>query len=149
MWDSQGSFRYGMIQYGMGIFYATTMEVSKAKSIKNNIFLMPIAAAAASVYYAVVGPGNKSVEMLSSDKGSSDLMQNAWGIVSLPAVKAISLQASRLLKGAAIAERIVICGVPCFVLSKHTNPGKTLFHSLMFCFYMVCISVLYLSSDCD
>jgi hypothetical protein len=44
------------------------------------------------------------------------------GAVSLPALKDLMLKASRLVKGAAVADRIVLCGVPCFILSKDPAP---------------------------
>ncbi len=102
-----------------------------------------LAAAIAASYYAVVGPGAKSDKVLGSNStissgttstasSSSDyhiynpskIMQDSWGLISLPYVKTFSLQASRLLKGAAIAERIHISGVPCFILSKEPCQGK-------------------------
>ncbi len=43
-------------------------------------------------------------------------------MVSLPAIKTLMLQASRLLKGASVADRLEISGVPCFVLSKDPAP---------------------------
>lgn len=43
-------------------------------------------------------------------------------MVSLPVLKNLMLQASRLVKGAAVADRIVLCGVPCFILSKDPAP---------------------------
>jgi acetyl esterase/lipase len=43
-------------------------------------------------------------------------------MVSLPAIKTLVLQASRLLKGAAVADRFEIAGVPCFVLSTAPAP---------------------------
>lgn len=42
--------------------------------------------------------------------------------MSLPALKNLMLQASKLVKGAAVADRIHICGVPCFILSKDPAP---------------------------
>jgi hypothetical protein len=51
------------------------------------------------------------------------VIQNAWGIVSLRGVKTASLEATRILKGAAIAGRIEICGVSCFVLSREPFPA--------------------------
>ena len=44
------------------------------------------------------------------------------GMVSLPVLKSLMLQASRLVKGASVADRIVLCGVPCFILSKAPAP---------------------------
>ena len=43
-------------------------------------------------------------------------------MVSLPQIKSLMLQATKLLKGAALADRIEINGVPCFVLSKDPVP---------------------------
>jgi len=43
-------------------------------------------------------------------------------MVSLPVLKDLMLQASRLVKGASVADRIVLCGVPCFILSKDPAP---------------------------
>jgi hypothetical protein len=44
------------------------------------------------------------------------------GMVSIPALKTLMLKASRLIKGAAVADRIRICGVSCMVLSKDPVP---------------------------
>lgn len=44
------------------------------------------------------------------------------GMVSLPAIKNLMLQASRLLKGAAVADRVEIDGVSCFILSRDPAP---------------------------
>jgi acetyl esterase/lipase len=43
-------------------------------------------------------------------------------MVSLPALKSLMLQASRLMKGAAVADRILLCGVSCIILSKDPVP---------------------------
>jgi len=43
-------------------------------------------------------------------------------MVSLPVVKSLSLQVSRLLKGAAVAERIFLGHLPCFILSQSPCP---------------------------
>lgn len=109
----------------MDLLYAsvgTAIKVTKSHKQRQNSIMLPITAAAAASYYALVGPSDKSAECVSSK--ADDLIRNAWGVVSLPAIKTLSLQASRLLKGAAIAERIKICGVSCFILSKNQCPGK-------------------------
>ncbi len=106
--------------------------------------MLPITAAVAASYYAITGASGKSAEFVSSSsKSSEDVIRNAWGVVSLPAVKTLSLQASRLLKGAAIAERINICGVSCFVLSKNPCPGTT--HLINTHFFCLFFSKLFLS----
>jgi monoterpene epsilon-lactone hydrolase len=43
-------------------------------------------------------------------------------MVSFPSIKTLMLQASRLLKGASVADRLEISGVPCFVLSRESAP---------------------------
>ena len=134
-----GSFRYNLIQWFMDTVYSS-VGFALNKNEKRSIW-MPITAAAAASYYAIVGPGWKSAEVLSSTTGSesSDLIQNTWGMVSLPVVKTLSLQASRLLKGAAIAERIEINGVSCFILSKDPCLGK--FTSVLFISKVVVVVV--------
>jgi hypothetical protein len=127
IWGTEANFRYNVIKWIMDCVYAsvgTALRVTKSANSNNQkrSIWMPLTAAAAASYYAIVGPGGKSAEVLSSSTGS-ELIQNTWGMVSLPAVKTLSLQASRLLKGAAIAERIKICGVPCFILSKDPCPA--------------------------
>lgn len=130
VWGTESTFRYNLIKWLMDCVYAsvgTAIDITKPSDTnKKRSIWMPIAAAAAAGYYALVGPESKSAAVLSSKTGpeSSDLIQNTWGMVSLPVVKTLSLQASRLLKGAAIAERINICGVSCFILSKDPCPGK-------------------------
>lgn len=44
------------------------------------------------------------------------------GMVSLPAVKNLMSQASKVIKGASVVDRITICGVSCFVLSREPAP---------------------------
>jgi acetyl esterase/lipase len=95
--------------------------------------LMSVTAAAAASFYAIVGPSTKSAQVTASmidyteshqatHASSVDLLQHTWGMVSLPAVKSVSLQVSRLLKRAAIAERIILGGLPCFILSQPNCP---------------------------
>lgn len=99
----------------------TALKLTKSQS-KGHSMLIPVTAAAAS-YYAFVDASESSEKALSG-QSSDNLIRHAWGMVSFPVVKNISLQASRLLKGAAIAERITLGGVSCFILSK--NPCPTL-----------------------
>lgn len=125
-WSSQGTLRYNIIKWAMDTLYAsvgTALKMTKSQST-NHSMIIPVTAAAAS-YYAFVGPRETS-EKVVSGHSSDNLIRHAWGMVSLPVVKNISLQASRLLKGAAIAERITIGGVSCFVLSKDSCPALSL-----------------------
>ncbi|CAB9501635.1 Hormone-sensitive lipase [Seminavis robusta] len=50
------------------------------------------------------------------------ILSNSWGLVSRPGIKDFSLRASRFLKGASVADRIEIAGIPCFVISKYPCP---------------------------
>jgi hypothetical protein len=50
-------------------------------------------------------------------------------MVSLPAIKSLMLQAFRLIKGASVADRIDICGVPplfCLVARPRTQTRRGL-----------------------
>jgi len=124
-WHSYSALRFLLIKRTMDLLYASVgaaMEMTKSRTTYDDNgekqpsrFWMPIATAAAASYYNIFGPTKKSAEIVSSS--SQDFVKNAWGVVSLPAVKHLSLQASRILKGAAIADRIEIADVPCVVLS--------------------------------
>lgn len=118
-WHSEGELRFLMVKRCMDLLYAS---VGTAVEVTNDHkdWQIPLAAMAAT-YYSFVGPNRKAHEAVSSAAAQS-LIQNTWGMVSLPAIKLLSLKASRLLKGAALAERININGVPCFILSKDPCP---------------------------
>lgn len=110
------------IEITRGQDVTTTMPAanSKSSSSSSGLWTIVVASLAAS-YYNVVGPAAKSASSLAT--APSSVIQNAWGMVSLPAVKKASLEATRILKGAAIANRIEICGVSCFVLSREPFPA--------------------------
>jgi len=118
-WHSEGELRFLMVKRCMDLLYAsvgTAVEVTN----ENNDWQIPLVAMAAT-YYSFVGANRKAHEAVSS-AAAQDLIRSAWGMVSLPAIKLLSLKASRLLKRAALAERITIGGVPCFILSKDPCP---------------------------
>lgn len=127
LWHSEGEMRFLLLKRAMDLYYAsvgTAVEATKdtqAAKTGKMIWQLPIAAAAAASYYSLVGPNRRASRAVASS--SLGLIQYAWGMVSLPAIKQLSLKASRLLKGAAIAERVTIAGVPCFVLSRDPIPG--------------------------
>jgi acetyl esterase/lipase len=131
LWQSQGELRFLLLKRAMDIFYASVgaaMDVTRKGSdgvatIRSEPdWQLTLAAAAASSFYSLIGANRKAAEVTSSSLTAGALIQNAWGMVSLPAIKTLSLRASRLLKGASVAERIEICGVPCFVLSADPAP---------------------------
>lgn len=108
---------------GMDLLYASigkAIEITRGKEVtessiadsKSGLWTYVIASIAAS-YYNVIGPAAKSASLLAS--APSSVIQNTWGMVSLPAVKKASLEATRILKGAAIADRIEICGGECIL----------------------------------
>lgn len=120
LWYSNGSIRFQLIKRGMDLLYASigkaieitrghedVIESSVPISKSSSLWTYVVASLTAS-YYNVVGPAAKSASSLAN--APSSLIQNAWGMVSLPAVKKASLEATRILKGAAIADRIEICG---------------------------------------
>lgn len=90
---------------------------------KSSRLWVTVVAALAASYYNVIGPASKSAQVVTSS--STSVIQNTWGIVSLTAVKRASLEATRILKGAAIADRIDIFGVSCFILSRNPFPKLT------------------------
>lgn len=115
----------------MDVFYASvgtaidlTGHDNKSNQGKNSNtnWQVPLVTAAVSSFYSVTGARDRAVEVTSSSRSAQKLIKEAWGMVSLPSVKNLSLQASRLLKGAAVADRVEICGVSCFCLSRDPAP---------------------------
>lgn len=130
-WYSNGSIRIQLIKRGMDLLYASigkAIELTRGKEsseaaaveLKSSGLWTYVVASVAASYYNVIGPAAKSAQVISSS--STSIIQGAWGMVSLSAVKTASLEATRILKGAAIAGRIEICGVSCFVLSREPFP---------------------------
>jgi acetyl esterase/lipase len=131
-WYSNGSIRIQLIKRGMDLLYASigkAIEITRGKEsnetaaveLKSSGLWTYVVASVAASYYNVIGPAAKSAQVISSS--STSIIQGAWGMVSLGAVKTASLEATRILKGAAIAGRIEICGVSCFVLSREPFPA--------------------------
>jgi acetyl esterase/lipase len=111
----------------MDVFYTsvgTAMDfthTSKDIGPQNTNWRLVLITAAAASFYSLTG-ANPSALVASQSETTAELIRNAWGMVSLPSIKGISLQACRLLKGAAVADRVEICGVSCFVLSSDPSP---------------------------
>ena len=133
LWYSNGRIRFQLIKRGMDLWYATVgkaveltnggHEISDPSWNQKTIWTYVVAYLAAS-YYNCVGPSAASALALANSPSS--VIQEAWGVVSMPAVKRASLEATRILKGAAIADRVDICGVSCFVLSQEPIPALSL-----------------------
>lgn len=79
---------------------------------------------AMEAFYSLTGADDIGIDEENQQLPSyfCDLMQHSWGVVSRPAFKNFSLRVSKLLKGASVADRIEIAGVPCFVVSRHPCP---------------------------
>ena len=118
-WHSEGELRFLIVKRCMDLLYASVGTAVEVTNDKRD-WQIPLVAMAAT-YYSFVGPNRKAHEAVSS-AAAQDIIQSAWGMISLPAIKLLSLKASRLLKRAALAERIVVNGVPCFILSKDPCP---------------------------
>mmetsp|Transcript_18246 Transcript_18246/g.27634 ORF Transcript_18246/g.27634 Transcript_18246/m.27634 type:complete len:733 (+) Transcript_18246:213-2411(+) len=124
-WQSEGELRFLVLKRAMDLLYAsvgTALKVTKTQQSPREgpSWQTSLAAMAAASYLSVIGPNKRAEQALSTP--SSELIQNAWGMVSLPAIKLLSLHATRLLKGASLARRIIIAGVPCLILSKDPCP---------------------------
>jgi hypothetical protein len=109
-----------MLKRAMDVFYASVGAAIKVTDVAPN-WQTTLATAAAASFYSLTGASRRASQETSSSS-ARDLIQSAWGMVSLPAIKNLSLQASRILKGAAVADRIEIMGVSCFVLSREPAP---------------------------
>lgn len=109
-----------MLKRAMDVFYASVGAAIKITDPSPN-WQTTLATAAAASFYSLTGASRRAAEETSSSS-ARDLIHSAWGMVSLPAIKNLSLQASRILKGAAVADRIEINGISCFVLSREPAP---------------------------
>lgn len=98
-------------------------DTSESVDTKSSGLWTYVVASLAASYYNVIGPAAKSAQLIQNARGAQSVIQNAWGVVSLPAVKKASLEATRILKGASIADRIEIDGISCFVLSREPFPA--------------------------
>ena len=126
-WHSQGELRFLMVKRAMDVFYASVGTAGNVIGHKEHPdsaakWQLTLVTAAVASFYSVIGARDKAAAVTSSSESASYLIRNAWGMVSLPAVKNLSLQASRLIKGAAVADRIEICGIHCFILSSDPAP---------------------------
>ena len=114
-----------MLKRAMDVFYASvqTATTVTGKTSDDTInWQVVLATAAVSSFYTLTGARQLAEQATSSSESARKLIQHSWGMVSWPALKTISLQASRLLKGAAIADRLELAGVSCFVLSREPVP---------------------------
>jgi acetyl esterase/lipase len=126
LWQSQGELRFLVLKRAMDVFYAsvgTAMKVTNGTSESDAAnWQMTLVTAAVASFYTLTGARKMAEEVTSSSESARNLIHHAWGMVSLPALKTISLQASRLVKGAAVADRLEIAGVSCFVLCREPAP---------------------------
>ena len=132
-WYNYGAFRFLLVRRAMDLVYASVGTAFDYTGPEGSFGLwMPIACAAAS-YYAIAGPdatSSRAARAVASP--TTDMIKKTWGMISLPAIKRLSLDASKLLKGAYCADKIRICDVSCFVLSQNSFPGKVSFTDKQF-----------------
>mmetsp|Transcript_19278 Transcript_19278/g.43477 ORF Transcript_19278/g.43477 Transcript_19278/m.43477 type:complete len:874 (-) Transcript_19278:1776-4397(-) len=133
IWYSNASIRYQLMKRGMDLLYASVgkaIELTRGKTAqkedspegsKSSSLWTYVVASMAASYYNIIGPGHKSLQVQAM--ASSTLIQGAWGLVSLSGVKRASLEATRILKGASIAECIEVHGINCYVLSRDPFPA--------------------------
>uniref|UniRef100_A0A7S2NSI6 Alpha/beta hydrolase fold-3 domain-containing protein n=1 Tax=Leptocylindrus danicus TaxID=163516 RepID=A0A7S2NSI6_9STRA len=125
-WYTHGALRFLLVRRLMDLLYATAGTTVTYINVNRTFGLwVPVAALTAS-YYAVAGAevtSSRAAQVVS--KPGADFIELAWGMVSHPVIKQCSLHYSRILKGAAVAEKIQLCGVNCFVISKKPFPELT------------------------
>eukprot|EP00934_Nitzschia_sp_Nitz4_P003443 Nitzschia sp. Nitz4//scaffold35_size145790//108588//111035//NITZ4_003045-RA/size145790-augustus-gene-0.123-mRNA-1//1//CDS//3329549169//3433//frame0 len=122
-WQSHGELRFQLVKRFMDVYYAAVGTAIGSTAGSNSVsWQLPVMAGAAASFYSITGTAasQKASEVI--HQASQELIQHAWGVVSMPAIKSLMLQASRLLKGASVADRLEIAGVPCFVLSIQPAP---------------------------
>jgi len=122
-WHSQGGMRFLLLKRAMDLVYAsvgTAIQVTEGNAKQSSLLWMPVAAAAAS-YYVLTGADATSLkaQQALSSSVSSDIICRSWKLVGLPAIKRVSLEVSKLLKGAAVATSVTLAGVPCFIVSSN------------------------------
>ena len=122
-WYSQGAFRLLLVRRVMDLVYASVgTSLSYTGPSGAYGLWMPLAGLCAS-YYAVAGSDVTSSDaaryVQAPDMG---FIKRAWGMVTLPPIKWLSLEASRLLKGIELVERVVIGGTPCLLMSHSPQP---------------------------
>ena len=130
IWHSQGELRFLMLKRAMDIFYASVGTANKLTGKGTDPdgvgpdWKTSIIAAGAASFYSLTGGNKMASEVTSCSRSARQLIQNAWGMVSLPSIKTLSLQVSKILKGAAVADRIVIAGVSCctYLLQVPASP---------------------------
>ncbi|KAG7362763.1 lipase [Nitzschia inconspicua] len=118
-WRSTGEIRFLMLKRFMDVYYASVGTAISTK--QTSALTLPLVTGAAASFYSLTGVNQEALRTAVNDS-SRELIKHAWGMVSLPALKTLMLQASRLLKGVAVADRITIYGVPCIILSKDPVP---------------------------
>lgn len=122
-WQSQGELRFLMLKRFMDVYYASVgTALGSSISSPRAKWKVPLITGAAASFYSITGTGASVKASQVVNHASRELIQHAWGMVSMPSIKNLMLQASRLLKGASVADRLEIAGVPCFVLSRDPAP---------------------------
>jgi len=125
-WYSQGALRLLIVRRVMDLIYASVGTAIDTTGPSGCCGLWVPLAGLSATYYAIAGSeitshrASRAVMM-----PTMDFIKRAWGLVSYPPVKWLAFEASKLLKGLKVAERVVIAGVPCLVISKSARPSVT------------------------
>eukprot|EP00968_Pinguiococcus_pyrenoidosus_P003431 scaffold214_cov249-Pinguiococcus_pyrenoidosus.AAC.39 len=122
-WYSQGALRLLLVRRAMDLVYASIGTALEYTGDSGALGLWVPLAGCAATYYALAGPEETSICAAQQVMDPSmAFIKRAWGLVASPPVKWLTTQASKVLRGLRIAERVYIRGVPCLILSKRYRP---------------------------
>ncbi len=123
-WYSQGALRLLLVRRVMDLVYAsvgTAMDLTGGTGGYG--MWVPLAGLCAS-YYAIAGSEVTSTRAAHAVAAPSmDFIKRAWGMVTIPPIKWLSVEASKIMKGVSLIERVFVAGVPCLIISQSPQPG--------------------------
>ena len=123
-WYSQGALRLLIVRRVMDLLYASVGTAVDATGPSGCCGLWVPLSGLSAAYYAIAGSEITSHRAAAAvTEPSMDFIKRAWGMVNAPPVKWLAFEANKLLKGLKVAERIMIAGVPCLVLSHAARPS--------------------------
>ena len=123
-WYSQGALRLLIVRRVMDLIYASVGTAIDTTGPSGCCGLWVPLAGLSATYYAIAGgevTSNRASRAVMTP--SMEFIKRAWGIVSYPPVRWLTVEASKLLKGLNVAERVSIAGVPCLMISKSRRPS--------------------------
>jgi acetyl esterase/lipase len=144
--NSKGEDRFLVLKRAMDLVYASMESSSSSPTSSTSTRLLDPATTdgedeagccwrlqlAEAAFYASIGDRHLAMEVAASSRAAQELLDSLWGSTTtnimasslLPLLKTLSLRAGQLLNqgAAAVADRIGICGITCFVLSREPVP---------------------------